>query len=820
MPSVSTFAVPAYFVFRDDPVDGTKACCTRCYPNLLGQKWIGARSIQNHCKTKIHRKAEERFEAACLQQTIDPCVDEPPPGFWSNADHDLGESGEALDAREEDLFYGGEETLPPNIRLTEEEEEEDILADMMANAAIDDDTLYDVLHGDVAEGEKDSNWRPYGSQTMCVFNAIDRIPHLPISNSLMKLFLWAMKECGAKNVPSFYALRKLQKTLRETQGVPTIECMSIQNNVFFMNNPRSIIAQDWANPNIRPHLHFYPEIPRDGIIIETESGSSKVLADAYLVSIVDGVYCVNDAEPIFISTDDLEANYLDLEHENTLPMVWSNESITAGHPSKMPNHHHAMAKGEPVYTSFVDYFGDDVSGNRSKSWNKHNNSYITHRNLPRKFFLQQKAHTHFISTSQHASITEQYHDFKKVIETTHADPIRVVDANGYGTRIIIHTHVGPADNPAQSDVASSHIGSRGNHPCRKCNVGGTQEHKETNDGFHAMFLSGIPRTADGIRTKLEGQVHLACRGVMKPITARQTDTGVKDSYTQYWIDDLVNRFRETRHKSPEKSADEVAFLTDPFLSTKGFDPAKDTPVEILHTVLLGIVKYIWYYSHSKWSDANKATYALRLQATDTHGLSNNAIRAEYIIAYANSLIGRQLKTIVQTNIFHVHDLVDEAHYTVWKAVTELAALLWCVEIDNMEQYCQDIEIAADNVLDSFAVVDASKIISKIKLHLLAQIPDDTRALGPMVGVATETFESFNSVFRIGSIFSNHLAPSRNIAHRLADQESTKHQLSGGLSPMPGGTWCAAGAGVLQLFHSHPILQSLLGSDHKNLASGV
>ncbi|KAK7461424.1 hypothetical protein VKT23_008602 [Stygiomarasmius scandens] len=168
---------------------------------------------------------------------------------------------------------------------------------------------------------------------------------------------------------------------------------------------------------------------------------------------------------------------------------------------------------------------------------------------------------------------------------------------------------------------------------------------------------------------------------------------------------IVNRANEILEAHPTTSENElVTELSErlneqpgdkmnPLLDIAGLSPNQDTPVEILHTILLGIVKYTWHMFHSKLSnDTQRRLFVSRLQSTDTDGLTIPPLRAAYMMQYRNGLIGKHFKALMQTMVFHVHDLVTPAGFEVIKAVGELGAMLWVPEINDMDQYITDLEV--------------------------------------------------------------------------------------------------------------------------------
>lgn len=172
----------------------------------------------------------------------------------------------------------------------------------------------------------------------------------------------------------------------------------------------------------------------------------------------------------------------------------------------MPNSLWELAGGEDLFVVMLPLWCNDVSGNKSKQYNKRINIYMVNSNLPGRL-LQQEYFVRFVSTSPHATSPEQFAALKEQIRyvhqahsdvhyqssllwfsLTHTDPMHCYNsATNKPCHVILQAQCLPADNPQQSEE-SSHIGSNANCKCCKCKVGGPHEHTESDEGYHSLHF--------------------------------------------------------------------------------------------------------------------------------------------------------------------------------------------------------------------------------------------------------------------------------------------------------------------------------------------
>ncbi|KAI0365428.1 hypothetical protein BV20DRAFT_954196 [Pilatotrama ljubarskyi] len=571
--------------------------------------------------------------------------------------------------------------------------------------------------------------------------------------------------------------------------------------------PPEIVAPMWADGGKHYYVGELAQVADGRLVVPRcwyrRVSGGEVFADAWQVSYqpTTGVYVIHDPDPVEICSRDLVYNVYEL-------VDISDESNTVRFTGINPLRN--IAQGRRMHTSFIKLWGDDVSGNRSKQYNAHTNVYFTHANLPHRQLAQQY-HIKFASTSQFATSGEQFDAAVADMSGPNTWHMAYDCAAQEEIMLRVLPEVLPADNPQQS-ASCSHLGLHGNYPCRRCQFGGTERERETDEGYEKHFSPGTPRKAATTLQAIEAQLRAAALGVASTVTHLQTASGVKDSLAEHWIQKLIVLAREKQHirikdantRDPRLNARPLRTQLHPgvhfnsLLLVDTLDVHRDTPVELLHTYLLGVEKYTWYHLHQGWTDAQSDTFSTRLHASCLDGLSLPALRATWILQHPNNLIGKHLKALQQLTVFHLDEaLCDDLSFELTKATGELGAMLWFHEIEHLEEYKDDIAVLIGNLLDIWSSIDPQRVFVKLKLHILLHIIEDVETHGPGIHNATEGFESFNGVFRGSSVFSNHQAPSRDIAQSSAVMESHKHIVSGGWWQLDEGTYVRAGGKVRQ-----------------------
>jgi hypothetical protein len=97
---------------------------------------------------------------------------------------------------------------------------------------------------------------------------------------------------------------------------------------------------------------------------------------------------------------------------------------------------------------------------------------------------------------------------------------------------------------------------------------------------------------------------------------------------------------------------------------------------------------------------------------------------------------------------------------------------------------------------------------------LVHLPTFIRRFGPAIAFSTERYESFNSVFRLSSIYSNRQSPSRDTCHTFASQDIVKHLVTGGFwFDLIEKKWVCAGNGIHALMNQNPVHARSLAVPH-------
>ncbi|KAF9522532.1 hypothetical protein CPB83DRAFT_917285 [Crepidotus variabilis] len=473
-----------------------------------------------------------------------------------------------------------------------------------------------------------------------------------------------------------------------------------------------------------------------------------------------------------------------------------------------------MAYGVPLVL-----FIDDVSGNKSKQWNKHFSCYMSNGCIPRTQF-ENEFNVRFLATSPHAAPLELMQGICANIEEHFKEPIVAYDCEANEEVLLLPYGLFFAgDNPMQAELCSC-TGLTANYLCRTCSAGGTKEYKQTDEGFLSILEENAYRTSEATTEAVFQQLVTSLEpNISTTLQESVRRSGVKDALAQPIIDLMVKLGQDLRKgdgSQPPKLPDKVqAILTEelskhqrkghgvinPLLQMDGVDIHQDTPTEILHTILLGVVKYYWAQTVFLLKKEKKfEEFQARLNSIAVDGLNVPKIQADYMCRHRGSLIGKHFKTISQIMAFVVYDLVPTDVLEAWLVIGQLTVLLWHTKIEDIDEYINLLQVCINDFIDVTCKCSPSILISKPKFHFLVHLPFFIRRFGPALLCSTERYEAYNAVFRASSIFSNCLCPSRDIAWSFAGMDRVKPPVvaSSTLENMP--------LGILQLYVHSPIRQ--------------
>ncbi|KAF8546126.1 hypothetical protein OG21DRAFT_1479713 [Imleria badia] len=328
-----------------------------------------------------------------------------------------------------------------------------------------------------------------------------------------------------------------------------------------------------------------------------------------------------------------------------------------------------------VYHVPLIIFVDNVSGNISKQWNKH----------------YQEFHVRFVTLSPHASPMELMHAMK---EQAAESGVVAWDCRDEEEVLLIPDRLFHGGNNSMQAELCSQAGLSCNYFCHTCHGGGTKEYKGSNAGYCTLSRSeqwllsnsGSLQAPDETVNEIKSQFLKALlSGATEKVKASVSSTGRGAGNAAMQESDVKKKLED--ELVTLLNGHDLDEMINPLLGMTGVNIHLDTPTEILHTILLGIIKYFWGQTVFLIEKAKVLDlFHSCLDAIKHDALNIPSLNSDYICSYKGSLIGKHFKSLAQVVPFIIHDLVPQTVVDGWTLMGELVVLLWHTKINNIESY--------------------------------------------------------------------------------------------------------------------------------------
>ncbi|OAV92536.1 hypothetical protein PTTG_07907 [Puccinia triticina 1-1 BBBD Race 1] len=321
------------------------------------------------------------------------------------------------------------------------------------------------------------------------------------------------------------------------------------------------------------------------------------------------------------------------------------------------------------------------------------------------------------------------------------------------------------DSPMAAEVTNTPNPGTSNNPCRMCGLQCPQGEERCTMEYLRQFFGHPhmppPSTWQETIDNTYDLWETSQSGTQKEFERKDQAYGIRDRIN-FALIDLKRSDYEERLRIVKMQADTPKRMINPFAHLIAFDGCKDTPIEILHVILLGVVKYLWKDFMGQLKESDHPELEARWHAFNTEGMNGPPIQPQNMIQHYKSLMGKEFRLILQATPFALFPMMNEQQQEIWTSLCQIASMAFQTHINNMEEFIWEMENRIHLFLYHVCIMNG-RWANKPKFHHILHLPKSIRRYGPASLFATEKFESFNGVIRNASIHSNRQSPSRDIA---------------------------------------------------------